>query len=158
MILVKCTNENCNFALNEEQVAALIKEKKPVRQKKCPTCKKAKLKFNVTEPLDRKKWHAYLNRDKSIIEHMVLVITDNYSDGSHEVEVPLINLHLNMGDMMQATNKALSAIDEYLERKYGVTCGMERRFVTVAFQGEIEPAKRNIPIGEVIFKDLFSPP
>jgi hypothetical protein len=149
MIMIKCRSENCHYALTEEQIVSLKKDKKKVPSK-CPLCK-SKLKNNISASLARKKWHGYLNQDQSTVEHLVLVIMDDFNDGSIEVSIPILDSRFWLKDKLQGRYQATEQIDRYLKNKYSIAYENERKFITVAFQGETTPAKHNIPVGEVIF-------
>lgn len=146
MIVLKCTREDCTFSLSYEQ---LSQNKKGYL--KCPLCK-AKTKKNITNSIDRKKWYCYLSKDTSLIEHAILVIIDSFSDDSHEVEIPLLNLKFAHHDKLLAIYKAANKIEELLKIQYKATYENNQQFITTAFQNENAPVKHNIPTEKMIFQ------
>jgi hypothetical protein len=151
MIEIKCTNEKCSYEVSRGANAKDMK-----RTRNCPLCK-ARLKRNLTDPIARKKWHCFLSRDGSIVEHSVLVVMDSYSDNSYEIEIPFLRKKFSERDMLQGFYKAFDEIRKYLETQYKAIYQNQQQFVTTAFQHETEPARRNIPIKEMIFIDSGLP-
>jgi hypothetical protein len=156
MILIKCTSDKCHYALTDEQIILLKKDQAKLPGK-CPLCK-SKLKKNISEPLARKKWHGYLSQDQSTVEHLVLVIMDDFNDGSILFSIPILDVQFWLNDKLQGMYQATEQIDRYLKNQYGSAYENERKFITVAFQGEIIPAKHNIPVGEVILQNSRKDP
>jgi len=144
MILSKCTNSRCGKKFTEQDIAVLKNEGKKISQI-CPYCD-FKLTFNITEKLERKKWYGYLNPDKTIVEHLVLVVIDQFEDNSTEVEIPLLNLHLTESDRLSGLQSAAKAVNEYLMNQYGLSYGNDHQFVTVAFQDETDSIKNKVPV------------
>ncbi len=150
MMLLKCTNSECCKKLTEQDIERLKNEGKTIA-KKCPDCE-SKLVSNITEKLERKKWYGYLSEDKTIIEHLVLVVIDQFEDGSTEVEIPLLNLHLSQSDRLSGLQAASEKINDYLTKRYlldgiyKLPYGNDRQFLTVAFQDETNPIKQQVPV------------
>ena len=144
MILLKCTNSECCKKVTEEDIEHLKNEGKKFSQN-CPYCN-SKLTSNIMEKLERKKWYGYLNQDRTIVEHLVLVVTDQFEDRSTEVEIPLLNLHLSQSDRLSGLQAATEAINDYLMKEYELSYGNDRQFVTVAFQDETDPIRQQVPV------------
>jgi DNA-directed RNA polymerase subunit RPC12/RpoP len=144
MILSKCTNPGCGKKFTEQDTADLKNEGKKFSQN-CPYCN-SKLTSNIMEKLERKKWYGYLNQNRTIVEHLVLVVTDQFEDRSTEVEIPLLNLHLSQSDRLSGLQAATEAINDYLMKEYGLSYGNDRQFVTVAFQDETDPIRQQVPV------------
>jgi DNA-directed RNA polymerase subunit RPC12/RpoP len=144
MILSKCTSSECGKKFTELDIAGLKNEGKKISQN-CPYCD-SKLTSNVTEKLERKKWYGYLSPDKTIVEHLVLVVIDQFEDYSTEVEIPLLNLHLSESDRLSGLQVAAEAVSQYLMNQYGLSYKNDHQFVTVAFQDETNPVKHKVPV------------
>lgn len=144
MILSKCTGSECSKKFTEQDIADLKKEGKKFSQN-CPYCD-SKLTSNITEKHERKKWYGYLSSDKTIVDHLILVVIDQFEDYSTEVEIPFLNLHLSESDRLSALQTATKAIDDYFVKKQGLFYGSDRQFMTVAFQEETDPIKHQVPV------------
>jgi hypothetical protein len=87
------------------------------------------------------------------VEHAVLVITDSFNNGSHDVEIPILALKYSEWNKRQCMYRAFDAIAVFLETQFKSTYDNEKQFITVAFQHEGEAIKHNIPIEKMIFID-----
>lgn len=143
MILSKCSRGECGKKFTEEDIASLKNEGKKISQN-CPYCD-SKLTSNNTEKHERKKWYGYLSPDKRIVEHLVLVIIDQFEDYSTEVEIPLLKIHLSQSDRLSALRAAGEAIYDYLIQEYGISYENDHQFMSVAFQDETDSVKHQVP-------------
>jgi hypothetical protein len=144
MITSKCTSSECGKKFTEQDIAELKREGKKFSQN-CPYCDN-KLTSNTTEKLERKKWYGYLNPDKTIVEHLVLVVIDQFEDYSTEVEVPLLNHHISESDRLSGLQAAAKAINDYLLKEYGLSYDNDRQFMTVAYQDETDLMRHKVPV------------
>lgn len=144
MILKKCTGCKCEFTKEElEELQSKQKiSKERLLKNSCPHCRKPLKAFD--ESKFQKKWYGYLNNDKMIIEHLILVEFSYYDDGSFEVKVPLLNLTVETKDFSEAINIPDEDISIYLKDKYEKAYDGEHKFFTQAFIKETVTEKRNI--------------
>jgi hypothetical protein len=148
VLFKKCTGCKREFTKDElekiwlQQKAAKEKPKKNT----CPDCKRQLKTYD--ESRFQKKWYGYLNDDKSIVEHLVLVeyqyyILQNNHD-SFEVKVPLINYTFETEDFSEAINQTDEEISTYLRIKNKKEYDNEHKFLTQAFIKETETERQNI--------------
>ncbi|MBA4390237.1 MAG: hypothetical protein C0399_04790 [Syntrophus sp. (in: bacteria)] len=144
MIIKKCTGCKCQFT--KEELDELQSKQKVSKEKlfknACPHCRKPLKTFD--ESKFQKKWYGYLNNDKMMIEHLILVEFNYYDDGSFEVKIPLLNLAFETKDFSEAINIPDEKILIYLKDKYEKAYNGEHKFLTQAFIKETITEKRNI--------------
>ena len=145
MIFCKCTNKMCGKKLTEDDFKKLQAKNIKKKVKTCPVCKK-KLTFNITEKSQRKRWYGYMNTNKLTVEHLVLVILDEFDDESIDVEIPCLNLFFSTNGHLSVLNIANKEIDDYLKKTYGKSYGNEQQFTTIAFCEETVPIKHQVPV------------
>lgn len=146
MVFKKCTGCNREFTKSEfEEIQARQKKSKGKSLKNtCPHCN-APLK-TYDESRFQKKWCGYINIDKSLIEHLVLVEFHYYDDDSFEVRVPLLELTFETKVFSEAINKTDDSICTYLETKFNKTYDNEHKFLTQAYIKETISNKQDIQV------------
>ena len=146
MLFKKCTGCKREFTKEElEKIRSKQKAPKEKLQKNaCPDCHKQLKTYD--ESRFQKKWYAYLNNNKRMIDHLVLVEFDYYDDDSFEVKVPLLNLAFETEDFSAAINIPDENISIYLKDKYEKAYNSEHKFLTIAFKKETIPEKQNVPV------------
>ena len=144
MLFKKCTGCKREFTKEElEEIQSKQKTSKEILMKNtCPDCHNPLKTYD--ESRFQKKWYGYLNNDKRMIEHLVLVEFKYYDDDSFEVKVPLLNLAFETKDFFEALNLPDEKISTYLKDKYEKAYDGEHKFLTVAFQKETITAKQNV--------------
>jgi hypothetical protein len=144
VLFKKCTG--CKREFTREELEAILSKQKASKEKlpknACPDCR-APLK-TYDESRFQKKWYAYLNNNKRMIDHLVLVEFDYYDDDSFEVKVPLLNLAFETKDFSKAINIPDENISTYLKDKYKKTYDSEHKFLTQAFIKETITEKQNV--------------
>jgi hypothetical protein len=91
-----------------------------------------------------KKWYGYLNNDKKIIDHLILVEFIYFEDESFEAKVPLLNLGFETKDFLEAINMPDENILIYLKDKYNTEYDSEHKLLTQAFIKEGIAEKQNV--------------
>jgi hypothetical protein len=144
VLFKKCTGCKREFA-REELQATLSKLKaskeKPLK-KACPDCRSPLKTYD--ESRFHKKWYMYLNNDKSMIDHLILVEFNYYDDDSFEVKVPLLNMAFETKDFLEAINIPDENILIYLKDNYNTEYDSEHKVLTQAFIKETNPEKQNV--------------
>lgn len=146
MIFKKCTGCKREFS-KEEYVEIQAQQKKPgdrLKKDVCPFCRENLKTYD--ESRFQKKWYGYLNSDKRMVDHLVLVEFHYYNDDSFEVKVPLLELAFETKDFSEAFNRPDSNICIYLRDKHNRTYSPEQKFFTQAYIKEHIPEKRDIAI------------
>ena len=148
MLYKKCTACKKEFSHEDfENQFQLVEKKKQTLtefKKKCPDCG-SKLK-TYDESRFQKKWYGYLNKDKKIIEHLVLAEFMYYDDDSVEVKVPLLNSVFEYTDSSSsAILSPANDISSYLKNLYNQEYDSEHKFLTQAFIKETNPEQQNVP-------------
>jgi len=139
VLFKKCTG--CKREFTKEELEE-IQSKQKTAKEFCPDCHKP-LKI-YDESRFQKKWYGYLNKDKRMIDHLILVEFKYYDDDSFEVKVPLLNLVFETKDFSEAINIPDEKICSYLKDKYEKAYDNEHKFLTVAFKKENVPEKQNV--------------
>ena len=144
MLFKKCTGCKREFTKKElEDIKSKEKASKEKLQKNaCPDCHKPLKTYD--ESRFQKKWYGYLNNDKRMIDHLVLVEFKYYDDDSFEVKVPLLNLAFETKDFSEAINIPDENISIYLKDKYNKAYDGEHKFLTQAFIKETITEKQNV--------------
>ena len=118
MLFKKCTG--CKREFTREELEAILSKQKASKEKllknACPDCRVPLKTYD--ESRFHKKWYAYLNNDKRMIDHLILVEFNYYDDDSFEVKVPLLNLAFETKDFLEAINIPDENISIYLKDKY----------------------------------------
>lgn len=140
----KCTG--CNREYEKKELEEIQSKQKASKEKilknTCPDCHE--LLKTYDESRFQKKWYGYLNDDKTIIDHLILVEFKYYDDDSFEVIVPLINLAFETKDFSDAIYIPDENISIYLKDKYNKIYDSEHKFMTVAFKKESDPERQNV--------------
>jgi hypothetical protein len=146
VLFKKCTGCKREFTKEEfEEIQSKQKaSKERLLKNACPGCHKALKTYD--ESRFQKKWYGYLNNDKRMIEHLVLVEFNYYDDDSFEVKVPLLNLEFETKDFSEAINVPDENISIYLKDKYEKAYDGEHKFLTVAFKKETITEKQNVTV------------
>jgi len=146
VLFKKCTGCKREFTKKElEKIRSKQKASKEKLQKNaCPDCHKQLKTYD--ESRFQKKWYGYLNNDKRMIEHLVLVEFNYYDDDSFEIKVPLLNLAFETKDFSEAINIPDENILGYLKDKYKKTYDSEDKFLTATFKGETIPQKQSVKV------------
>jgi hypothetical protein len=144
VLFKKCTG--CKREFTKEELED-IKSKQKVRKERplrdvCPDCGKHLKTWD--ESRFQKKWYGYLNDDKKMIDHLVLVEFIYYDDDSFEVKVPLLNLAFETKDFSEAINIPDENISIYLNDKYVKAYDSQHKFLTQAFIEETISEKQNV--------------
>ena len=148
MLFKKCTG--CKREFSREELEEIQSKQKASREKPlknaCPVCRKPLKTYD--ESRFQKKWYGYLNNDKRVIDHLVLVefkyyIDENKND-SFEVKIPLLNLAFETKDFTEAINIPDENISIYLKDKYEKAYDSEHKFLTAAFKKETITEKQNV--------------
>ena len=144
MLFKKCTGCKREFTKKElEDIKSKEKASKEKLQKNaCPDCHKPLKTYD--ESRFQIKWYGYLNNDKRMIDHLVLVEFKYYDDDSFEVKVPLLNLAFETKDFSEAINIPDENISIYLKDKYNKAYDGEHKFLTQAFIKETITEKQNV--------------
>lgn len=148
MLFKKCTG--CKREFTKEELEDIkLKQKAPkekLQKNACPDCHKPLKTYD--ESRFQKKWYGYLNDDKRMIDHLVLVEFKYYRDkdknDSFEVKVPLLNLEFETKDFSEAMDIPDENISIYLKDKYEKTYDNEHKFFTQAFIKETISEKQNV--------------
>lgn len=148
MLFKKCTG--CKREFTKEELEKLKLKQKAAKEKPkknaCPDCQKPLKTFD--ESRFEKKWYGYLNNNKRIVEHLVLVEFQYYihedNHDSFEVKVPLINFTLETENFSEAINIPDEKISTYLKDKNRKEYDNEHKFLTQAFIKENSTEKQNI--------------
>ena len=149
MLFKKCTK--CKREFTKEELKKEIQSKQKASKEKpqknaCPDCNKQLKKYD--ESRFQKKWYAYLNNDKRMIEHLVLVEFKYYIDkdnhDSFEVKIPLLNFEFETEDFSEAINIPDENISIYLKDKYKKAYDGEHKILTQAFKKETISEKQNV--------------
>jgi hypothetical protein len=144
MLFKKCTECKREFTreeLEEIQSKQKTSKERPLKNS-CPVCRKPLKTYD--ESRLQKKWFGYLNNDKRMIDHLVLVEFNYYDDDSFEVKVPLLNVGFETKDFSEAINVADENISIYLKDKYEKTYDSEHKILTQAFIKETTAEKQNV--------------
>jgi len=146
VLFKKCTG--CKREFTKEELEEIQSKQKASKERllknACPDCRKPLKTYD--ERRFQKKWYGYLNNDKRMIEHLVLVEFEYYDDDSFEVKVPLLNLAFETEDFSAAINIPDENISIHLKDKYEKVYNGEYKFLTVAFKKEIITEKQNVPV------------
>ena len=144
MLFKKCTECKREFTKEElEEIQSKQKASKEGLLKNiCPDCRKPLKTYD--EGRFQKKWYGYLNNDKRMIDHLVLVEFNYYDDDSFEVKVPLLNLGFETKDFSEAINIPDENISIYLKDKYEKAYDSEHKILTQAFIKETTSEKKNV--------------
>jgi len=144
VLFKKCTGCKREFTKKElEDIKSKEKASKEKLQKNaCPDCHKPLKTYDGSR--FQKKWYGYLNNDKRMIDHLVLVEFKYYDDDSFEVKVPLLNLAFETKDFSEAINIPDENISIYLKDKYNKAYDGEHKFLTQAFIKETITEKQNV--------------
>ena len=141
MLFKKCTG--CKREFTKEELEE-IQSKQKASKETCPDCRKPLKTYDKSR--FQKKWYGYLNNDKRMIDHLVLVEFKYYDDGSFEVEVALLNLAFETKDFSEAINIPDEKISTYLKDKYQKAYDAEHKFLTAAFKKETITEKQNVAV------------
>jgi hypothetical protein len=144
VLFKKCTECKREFTREElEEIQSKLKAtKKELQKNACPVCSKPLKTYD--ESRFQKKWYGYLNDDKKIIDHLILVEFKYYDDDSFEVKVPLLNLTIETKDFSEAINIPDENISIYLKDKYKKAYDGEHKILTTAFKQETITAKQKV--------------
>jgi ssDNA-binding Zn-finger/Zn-ribbon topoisomerase 1 len=144
VLFKKCTGCKREFTKAElEEIQSKQKaSKKRLPKNTCPDCREP-LKI-YDESRFQKKWYGYLNNDKRMIDHLVLVEFNYYDDDSFEVKVPLLNLGFETKDFSEAINIPDENISIYLKDKYEKVYDSEHKILMQAFIKETTSEKQNV--------------
>ncbi|MFH1081651.1 MAG: hypothetical protein V1766_15555 [Pseudomonadota bacterium] len=148
VLFKKCTGCKREFTKEElEKIKSKQRASKEKRKKNaCPDCDKQLKTYD--ESRFQKKWYGYLNNDKRIIDHLVLVEFKYYIDkddnDSFEINVPLLNLVFETEDFSEAINIPDENISIYLKDKYEKAYDGEHKFLTIASKNETITEKQNV--------------
>ena len=150
MLFKKCTG--CKREFTREELEELQSKLKILKAKlpknACPNCRKQLKTYD--ESRFQKKWYGYLDNDKKMIDHLVLVEFKYYIDkdknDSFEVNVPLLNLAFETKDFSEAINIPDENISIYLKDKYEKIYDREHKFLTQAFIKETIAEKQNVTV------------
>jgi len=144
VLFKKCTGCKREFAKEElEKIQSKQKaSKEKLLKKTCPDCQE--LLKTYDESRYQKKWYGYLNNNKKIVDHLVLVEFKYYDDDSYEVKIPLLNLAFETKDFAEAINIPDDNISIFLKDKYEKTYDSEHKFLTAAFKKETIAEKQNV--------------
>jgi hypothetical protein len=144
VLFKKCTG--CKREFTREELEAILSKRKTSKEKllknACPDCHEPLKTYD--ESRFQKKWYGYLNSDKRMIDHLVLVEFKYYDDGSFEAMVPSLNLKFETRDFSEAINIPDENISIYLKNKYEKTYDSEHKFLTVAFKNETITERQNV--------------
>lgn len=144
MLFKKCTG--CKREFTREELEAILSKQKASKEKllknACPDCRTPLKTYD--ESRFQKKWYGYLNNDKRMIDHLVLVEFNYYDDDSFEVKVPLLNLAFETKDFSEAINIPDENISIYLKDKYEKAYDSEHKFLTQAFIKETITEKQDV--------------
>ncbi|MDI6722090.1 MAG: hypothetical protein QMD97_00915 [Candidatus Aenigmarchaeota archaeon] len=144
MLFKKCTG--CKREYEKDELEEIQSKQKASKDKllrnACPACHKLLKTFD--ESRFQKKWYGYLNNDKKMIDHLVLVEFKYYDDDSFDVVVPLLKLEFETRDFFEAINIPDENISIYLKDKYKKVYDSEHKFLTVAFKKETATEKQNV--------------
>lgn len=146
MLFKKCTG--CKREFTKEELEEIQSKQKASRERRlknaCPDCGEPLKTYD--ESRFQKKWYGYLNNDKRMIDHLVLVEFNYYDDDSFEVKVPLLNLAFETKDFSEAIDVPDENISIYLKDKYKKAYDGEHKIVTQAFIKETISEKQNITV------------
>ena len=148
MLFKKCTGCKREFTKEELEEIQLKQKASKERLLKnvCPDCRKPLKTYD--ESRFQKKWYGYLNDDKRMIDHLVLVEFKYYIDkdnnDSFEVKVPILDLVFETKDFSEAINIPDENISIYLKDKYEKAYNNEHKFLTAAFKKETITEKKNV--------------
>jgi len=148
VLFKKCTG--CKREFTKEELEDIKSKQKASKEKlpknACPVCRKPLKTYD--ENRFQKKWYGYLNNDKKIIDHLVLIEFKYYIDtdknDSFEVNVPLLNFTLETKDFSEAINIPDENISIYLKDKYEKAYDSEHKILTQAFIKETISEKQNV--------------
>jgi hypothetical protein len=139
----KYTKEEIDEILDEESEKTETKKKK----KDLTSCKAChgKLVKNVADIYNRHRWFGYMNSERTIIDYLVLVVIDEYDDGSYEFCIPTLGFVIEGNDFTAMRLDADDRIKQFLRDVY--TAGpydAENSFITIAYCKETEGIRRNV--------------
>lgn len=144
MLFKKCTG--CKREYEKDELEEILSKQKASKEKlpknTCPVCNKRLKTYD--ESRFEKKWYGYLNNDKRMIDHLVLVEFKYYDDDSFEVVIPLLKLAFETKDFSEAINIPDENISIYLKDKYKKVYDREHKFLTVAFKKETATERQNV--------------
>ncbi|RJP95631.1 MAG: hypothetical protein C4518_01160 [Desulfobacteraceae bacterium] len=146
MAFKKCVGCKREFAREEldEMQTQQKKSKERSLKNTCPDCHKPLKKYD--ESRFQKKWYGYINNDKRVVDHLVLVEFNYYDDDSFEVKVPLLNLEFETKDFSKAINIPDENISIYLKNKYQKAYNNEHKFLTQAYIKETISEKYDVAV------------
>jgi len=146
VLFKKCTGCKREFTKEELEEIKSNQETSQERLRKnaCPDCRKPLKTYDSSR--FQKKWYGYLNNDKSMVDHLILVEFKYYDDDSFEVKVPLLNLAFETKDFSEAINIPDEYISTHLKDQYEKAYDDEHKFLTVAFKKETITEKQNVTV------------
>ncbi|MDQ5988401.1 MAG: hypothetical protein CSYNP_04161 [Syntrophus sp. SKADARSKE-3] len=137
-IYKKCPSCKREYTKTElDQIQANLKASKETLKNKCPDCQTPLKTFDAER--SHKKWIGFLNQDKSLIDHMVLVEFILFSDASYEARIPLLNHTVETLDFLEAIQTSDHMIAVHLENQQNEKYDAERSFLTQAYRFESRP-------------------
>jgi hypothetical protein len=148
VLFKKCTE--CKREFTKKELKDIMSKQKASKEKHqkntCPDCHEPLKTYD--ESRFQKKWYGYLNDDKRMIDHLVLVEFKYYIDkdnnDSFEVKVPILDLVFETKDFSEAINIPDENISIYLKDKYEKAYNNEHKFLTAAFKKETITEKKNV--------------
>jgi hypothetical protein len=139
VLFKKCTG--CKREYEKDELEEMQSKHKLLKNT-CPDCHK--LLKTYDESRFQKKWYGYLNSDKRLIDHLVLVEFKYYDDDSFEVVVPLLDISFETKDFSEAINIPDKNISIDLKDKYEKAYDCEHKFLTIAFKKETATERQNV--------------
>jgi hypothetical protein len=149
MFIKKC--KGCGRKYTKEEIDKILAEEEKVEAKKkkkdltsCKVCR-GKLIKNIADIYNRHKWFGYMNSEKTSIDFLVLVVTDEYDDGSFEFYIPILDSFYEGNDFTAMRIDADGRIKQFLRDVHSAgPYDTKNSFITIAYCKETEDIKRNV--------------